>query len=483
MEPADYYPVIRDSKDDLFYMAVRDSFMQGKIPSVIANIVSGGREIHYWFFYPKNGCQGMKIEYYKNIIQIGEAGQRTRSFELCNFAVHEGDWERVAVILDENMEEIKKVFYSSHGGGILIPRQAAELSGEHPVVHVALNSHANFPKGIGFSPNVTFQNKYIDALSGIKWLQIGDIVTDRASLHKDPSGGRNDVTVWETGKNLKMWQQIQNEPFAGYRGSWGIPANALKITDPPHLPGVLIEKIVKIGSKLVLENSSGLSKKSVGSPPGSPWNRGPAWSESIEISEPESTGFIHSDLFGGAHGNAFDDMLVLVPDKPVKVTSITIRTGRRLDSICTDYRDQKSICHGQNGGTPKTITLSDDEYIAKVEVSTGRHDPGIFAGKRTRIFAIKITTSKSQVVEGGSFTGTAKEFIAPKGMHIAGFHGRSGEEIDQLGVIFASLPEHELWSQRQTPLFLWRQRIAALEISLPASITAKAAPIGNRSPG
>ena len=67
---------------------------------------------------------------------------------------HEGDWEMVQVILDE-AEQPQWVVVSQHHGGTRRPWTAVQVEEEtHPVIYVALGSHANYLWGNEVFPNV-----------------------------------------------------------------------------------------------------------------------------------------------------------------------------------------------------------------------------------------------------------------------------------------------------------------------------------------
>jgi hypothetical protein len=61
---------------------------------------------------------------------------------------HEGDWEVVTVVLDEDEAPVE-VAYSQHCTGQRRPWAAVQRMGDHPVVYVASGSHANL-----FAPGV-----------------------------------------------------------------------------------------------------------------------------------------------------------------------------------------------------------------------------------------------------------------------------------------------------------------------------------------
>jgi len=70
------------------------------------------------------------------------------------FNKHEGDWEMVQVILDEE-ETPQWAVFSQHHGGTRRPWSAVRVEeGTHPAVYVALGSHANYFWGDEVYPNI-----------------------------------------------------------------------------------------------------------------------------------------------------------------------------------------------------------------------------------------------------------------------------------------------------------------------------------------
>ena len=95
----------------------------------------GGRiALQYWLFYPYDA--------FSPTVPAGQIWQ-----------VHEADWESVSVVLDEQGTPLW-VGLSRHSGGARRAWAAAPKRGRHPVVYVALGSHANyFTTGVQrFSP-------------------------------------------------------------------------------------------------------------------------------------------------------------------------------------------------------------------------------------------------------------------------------------------------------------------------------------------
>ncbi|MFE7070167.1 jacalin-like lectin [Streptomyces sp. NPDC057620] len=138
-----------------------------------------------------------------------------------------------------------------------------------------------------------------------------------------------------------------------------------------------------------------------------------------------------SDFFGGPHGTAFNDADDL-PGAPSPRT-LTLRGGARLDAVSLALDGGTSVTHGGTGGTGVSLALAAGEHLTSVKLTQGQKDG------RTRVFSASFTTDKSRTVSAGSATSDAVTFTAPAGWQIAGFTGRSGTEIDKLGVVYAPL--------------------------------------------
>ncbi|MGC5567164.1 jacalin-like lectin [Streptomyces sp. FR-108] len=138
-----------------------------------------------------------------------------------------------------------------------------------------------------------------------------------------------------------------------------------------------------------------------------------------------------SDFFGGPHGTAFNDADDL-PAAPSPRT-LTLRGGSRLDSVSLALDGGTSLTHGGTGGTAASLTLAGGEHLTSVKLTQGQKDG------RTRVFSAAFTTDKSRTVSAGSATSDAVTYTAPTGWQIVGFTGRSGTEIDKLGVLYAPI--------------------------------------------
>ena len=146
-----------------------------------------------------------------------------------------------------------------------------------------------------------------------------------------------------------------------------------------------------------------------------------------------------SKLIGGNGGKAFNDTKSL-SEFPL-VAKLSINSGKRLDAVKFtyhdqlnfDYNDQPVLNHGSKSGNWKHLDLERNEYFSKMEVHSGNHKDS------TRIFYLKATTNKGRILKGGTPTDNRNIYEAPAGWKITGFQGRSGAEIDQLGVLYTPI--------------------------------------------
>ncbi|MGI5379120.1 jacalin-like lectin [Streptomyces sp. CA-251387] len=138
-----------------------------------------------------------------------------------------------------------------------------------------------------------------------------------------------------------------------------------------------------------------------------------------------------SDFFGGPHGTAFNDADDL-PASPSPRT-LTLRGGSRLDAVSLTHDGGTTLAHGGTGGTATSLTLATGEHLTAVKLTQGQKDG------RTRIFSASFTTDKGRTLSSGTATSDTKTFTAPSGWQIVGFTGRSGDEIDKLGVLYAPI--------------------------------------------
>jgi hypothetical protein len=134
-----------------------------------------------------------------------------------------------------------------------------------------------------------------------------------------------------------------------------------------------------------------------------------------------------SDQVGGPHGTAFTDLDRLTDGG---VRAVTLRGGDRLDHIGLTTSDNTTLSHGGTGGTETSLTLSPGEDLTQVTLTKAE-----YMG-RTRIFSARLTTTQGRTISAGKPTTDTVTFTAPEGWRIAGFTGRSGDEVDKIGVIY-----------------------------------------------
>jgi hypothetical protein len=135
-----------------------------------------------------------------------------------------------------------------------------------------------------------------------------------------------------------------------------------------------------------------------------------------------------SDQFGGPHGDYFNDV-----DRVAwgaQATAIALRAGERVDQVGVILGDGTTLSHGGTGGSYSSLTLASTEYVTSAYLCRAKHDD------HTRVFYARFTTNLGRTLAGGTTTSDCVTRTAPAGWQIAGFHGRSGTEIDKIGFIY-----------------------------------------------
>ncbi|MFF4256924.1 jacalin-like lectin [Streptomyces sp. NPDC001663] len=135
-----------------------------------------------------------------------------------------------------------------------------------------------------------------------------------------------------------------------------------------------------------------------------------------------------SDQFGGPHGDYYND-IDSVP-AGARATTIALRSGSRVDQLSLTLAGGTTLAHGGTGGTASSLTLGSSEYVTTAQLCQGEYNA------HTRIFYAKFTTNLGRTLAGGTTTSDCVTRTAPSGWQIAGFHGRSGDEVDKIGFIY-----------------------------------------------
>ncbi|MFJ9630745.1 jacalin-like lectin [Streptomyces sp. NPDC101175] len=142
----------------------------------------------------------------------------------------------------------------------------------------------------------------------------------------------------------------------------------------------------------------------------------------------QNTDYQLSDQFGGPHGDYYQD-IDNVP-AAARATKISLRSGSRVDQVGITLANGTTLTHGGTGGTATSLTLGSSEYVTSAYLCEGKYND------TTRIFYAKFTTNLGNTLAGGTTTSDCVTRTAPSGWQIAGFHGRSGDEVDKLGFIY-----------------------------------------------
>lgn len=138
--------------------------------------------------------------------------------------------------------------------------------------------------------------------------------------------------------------------------------------------------------------------------------------------------YIYGPLFGGPHGSTFNDLNGMQSDEFIQ--TIRIRTGLRVDNV-QFITTKRTLSHGGNGGSWKQLTISATGRIERYEVCVGKHY------LRTRVFFIRFVTTAG-TLEGGKRTSSCSEQLVPYDQQVVGMHGRSGQEVDKIGMVMRS---------------------------------------------
>lgn len=138
----------------------------------------------------------------------------------------------------------------------------------------------------------------------------------------------------------------------------------------------------------------------------------------------------YGEIYGGSGGSNFTTR----SSQENWIQKIGIRSGDRIDRLSITYDDGTQYAEGGTGGTERELILGKNEYIQSIEVAKAKKN----SSSTERISYLKITTNLGRTLEGGmKADGTVWE--TPKGFRVSGFYGRSGDELDALGLIYHSI--------------------------------------------
>ena len=237
--------------------------------------------------------------------------------------------------------------------------------------------------------------------------------------------GDNIRTLADENGLTDAWVQLVK---GGVRPTQGADALLCPTTAPPNSCEV-VDKVLYRGSKLLKLDATRYNNEWASFLDSAGGNLSDHFPHTVDFSYTLNSSLRASDFFGGPHGTAFNDADDL-PASPSPRT-LTLRGGSRLDAVSLTHDGGTALAHGGTGGTATSLTLASGEHLTSVKLTQGQKDG------RTRIFSATFTTDRGRTLSSGTATSDARTFTAPSGRQIVGFTGRSGDEIDKLGVLYA----------------------------------------------
>lgn len=221
------------------------------------------------------------------------------------------------------------------------------------------------------------------------------------------------------------WVQRERGGVAPVQGSPALTCDENAVTDACEV----VDKILYRGNKLITLNATSYGNDHAAFlEDGTGLALSDHYPISADFSWTVDPAFRLSDQFGGPHGAHYTD-LPLVPEA-ARITSISMRSGSRLDQVGVALANGAVLAHGGTGGTVRSLTMGDGEYVTTAYLCRGEHN------NRTRIFHAKFTTNLGRTLSGGTTTSDCVTRAAPQGWQLVGFHGRSGTEVDKLGFVY-----------------------------------------------
>lgn len=150
---------------------------------------------------------GMRVTYWLLYGYGKELGPRGGEL-----AGHEGDWQRLRVLLSRRGPRRWKPVSITLGSGPTartVPWTEFERSGTHPVVYSARESHALYPDDGRHQRRVA--------------------VVDGTAMAYDDTATCDDCLVWRTWRELR---RVDREPWYGFGGGWGFSDFAAAMAGP-----------------------------------------------------------------------------------------------------------------------------------------------------------------------------------------------------------------------------------------------------------
>lgn len=239
--------------------------------------------------------------------------------------------------------------------------------------------------------------------------------------------GDNIRTLADENGLTDAWVQLAK---GGTRPTQGADALLCPTTAPTNGCEV-VDKVLYRGSDLLSLNATRYNNEWTSFLDSAGGNLSDHFPHTVDFSYTLNSSLRASDFFGGPHSTAYND----ADNLPATVSprTLTLRGGSRLDAVSLTHDGGTTLSHGGTGGTASSLTLASGEHLKSVKLTQGQKDG------RSRIFSAAFTTDKGRTLSSGTATSDTKTFTAPSGWQIVGFTGRSGSEIDKLGVLYAPI--------------------------------------------
>ena len=137
---------------------------------------------------------------------------------------------------------------------------------------------------------------------------------------------------------------------------------------------------------------------------------------------------------GGSGGNPFS-ALPPADNGPWKISAIQVWSGNRIDAIEMIWRNPQgnirtSPKFGGSGGTEQEFDIDAADYLVRIEGSVGEREDNV------RVFSLQFFTKQGRSSKVfGSQTAAPFRYDEIPGNQVISLFGRSGAEIDALGVV------------------------------------------------
>ena len=220
------------------------------------------------------------------------------------------------------------------------------------------------------------------------------------------------------------WVQLVRGGNPPAAGSDALVCDPNNVTDTCEV----VDKTLYRSSKLISLNATSYHNEHAGFLDGSGRMLSDHDPISTRFTWTRNAAFHLSDQFGGPHGDYYTDINPVRPG--TAATTLSLRAGSRVDQIGITLADGTTLSHGGNGGTVQSHQLRAGEYANSLSLCRGSY------GGHSRIFSARFTTNLGASLSGGSTTSDCTTYTAPAGWQIAGYHGRSADELDKVGVIY-----------------------------------------------